>query len=107
MSIINHPQVPPPDVTPVFAALLEVAAADRGLPPDPWPLPPAASPRAQAEAAEARARECPLCGAAPGVPCSLGPVAYHLARFLEACIAGRLTREFMAAVLGELAGAPE
>lgn len=29
----------PPNVTPLFAELLEQAAAERGLPPEPWPLP--------------------------------------------------------------------
>ncbi len=28
-----------PHVTPEFVALLEAAAAERGLPPEPWPLP--------------------------------------------------------------------
>ena len=28
-----------PNVTAEFVALLEAAAAERGLPPDPWPLP--------------------------------------------------------------------
>lgn len=28
-----------PRVTPEWVALLEAAAAERGLPPDPWPLP--------------------------------------------------------------------
>ncbi len=29
----------PPNVTAEWAALLEQAAAERGLPPEPWPLP--------------------------------------------------------------------
>jgi hypothetical protein len=29
----------PPNVTAEFAELLEQAAAERGLPPEPWPLP--------------------------------------------------------------------
>ena len=29
----------PPNVTPLFVELLEQAAAERGLPPEPWPLP--------------------------------------------------------------------
>ena len=28
-----------PNITPEFAELLELAAAERGLPPEPWPLP--------------------------------------------------------------------
>jgi len=28
-----------PHVTPTFVALLELAASERGLPPEPWPLP--------------------------------------------------------------------
>jgi hypothetical protein len=28
-----------PNITPLFVELLEQAAAERGLPPDPWPLP--------------------------------------------------------------------
>jgi hypothetical protein len=28
-----------PNVTPEWVALLEAAAAERALPPDPWPLP--------------------------------------------------------------------
>lgn len=35
----DPPPPPPPDVTPEWAVLLEQAAAARGLPPDPWPLP--------------------------------------------------------------------
>jgi hypothetical protein len=35
----DPPQLPPPRVTPEWAAWLEEAAAERGLPPDPWPLP--------------------------------------------------------------------
>lgn len=30
---------PPPNITKEFVALLEAAAAERGLLPDPWPLP--------------------------------------------------------------------
>jgi hypothetical protein len=33
------PPLPPPRVTPEWAAWLEEAAAERGLPPGPWPLP--------------------------------------------------------------------
>ena len=49
-----------------------------------------------------RARLCPLCLTAPGRPCQPKPEGDHLARYLEAHIAGALTREYMAAVLGEL-----
>lgn len=102
-TIINHPQVPPPDVTPEFAAYLEVAAAERGLPPDPWPLPSGpASPEALAQAQAASARQCPLCEAAPGTPCQPMPCGDHLARFLDEHTAGKLTRAYMAMVLGEL-----
>jgi hypothetical protein len=111
MSIINHFQpgdernapLPGPKVTPGFVAELEVAAAKRGLPYEPWPLPPGRRcPQAIAEAREARGRRCPLCEAPPGVPCSSGPSGDHLARYLDAYTADRLTRDFMAAVLGEL-----
>jgi hypothetical protein len=103
MSIINYPPIPGPKATPRFTALLEVAAAERGLPYEPWTLPPGgACPQAAAEAREARSRQCPLCEAASGTPCQLDPCGDHLARYLDAWTAGHLTREFMAAVLGEL-----
>lgn len=34
---VSDDPLPPPDVTPYFRALLEQAAAERGLPPEPWP----------------------------------------------------------------------
>jgi hypothetical protein len=60
----------------------------------------------QAPTAEqaARARECPLCGAVPGMPCQRKPAGDHLARYLDAYTAGQLTRAYLAAVLGELVG---
>ena len=54
------------------------------------------------EAQAARARQCPLCEAAPGCPCRSKPPGDHLARYLDAYTAGELTRAYMAAVLGEL-----
>ena len=50
----------------------------------------------------ARARICPLCDAPAGEPCQLKPAGDHLARYLDAYTAGQLTREYMAAVVGEL-----
>jgi hypothetical protein len=50
----------------------------------------------------ARARQCPLCQAAPGTPCQAKPAGDHLARYLDAYTAGQLTRAYMAAVVGEL-----
>ena len=50
----------------------------------------------------ARARKCPLCDAPAGEPCQLKPAGDHLARYLDAYTAGQLTREYMAAVVGEL-----
>src|ERR1700683_5092007 len=103
MSIISHPQVPPPHVTPEFVALCELAAAERGLPYEPWTLPPGgACPQAAAEVREARARQCPLCDAAPGTPCQLDPSGDHLARYLDGYTAGQLTRVFMGGVVGEV-----
>lgn len=32
-------RLPGPNITPLFAELLEYWAAVRGLPPEPWPLP--------------------------------------------------------------------
>ena len=49
-----------------------------------------------------RDRQCPLCEAAPGTPCQAKPPADHLARYLDAYTAGKLTRAYMALVLGEL-----
>ena len=59
-------------------------------------------PQARTEAAAARARQCPLCSAAPGTPCQRKPSGDHLARYLDAYTAGQLTRVYLAAVLGEL-----
>ena len=50
----------------------------------------------------ARARCCPLCQAAPSIPCQAAPAADHLARYLDALTAGQLTRAYMAMTLGEL-----
>ena len=93
-SIINHTQPEGDGNAPLlagryarFAAAVEEEAARRGVPP---------------ESREARGRRCPLCEAVPGVPCQLRPSGDHLARYLDAYTAGQLTREFMAAVLGEL-----
>jgi hypothetical protein len=36
----DRPRSSGPHVTPMFVAALEYAAAERGLPFDPWPLPP-------------------------------------------------------------------
>lgn len=49
-----------------------------------------------------RGRECPLCQAPSGTPCSPKPVGDHLARYMDAYTAGQLTREYMARTLGEL-----
>ena len=54
------------------------------------------------EAQAARARHCPLCEAAPGVPCQAKPAGDHLARYLDAYTAGQLSRAYMRAVVGEL-----
>lgn len=58
--------------------------------------------RAVAAFPAVRARQCPLCEAAPGEPCHPKPVGDHLARFLDAYTAGQLTRRYMAMALGEL-----
>ena len=57
--------------------------------------------QAPTEAQAARAR-CALCEKPPGVPCQAKPEADHLARFLDAYIAGRLSRAYLAAVVGKL-----
>ena len=59
-------------------------------------------PRTITETQAARARPCPLCEAPPGAPCRAKPEADHLARFLDAYVAGRLSRAYLAAVVGEL-----
>ncbi len=48
--------------------------------------------RTPTEAQAARARRCALCEAPPGVPCQAKPEADHLARFLDAYVAGKLSR---------------
>jgi hypothetical protein len=59
-------------------------------------------PRTATAAQAARARRCPLCWAQPGTPCQRKPAGDHLARYLDAYTAGQLSREYMAAVTGEL-----
>ena len=59
-------------------------------------------PRAPTEAQAARARRCPLCEAQPGTPCQVKPDGDHLARYLDAYTAGKLSRAYMAAVVDEL-----
>jgi hypothetical protein len=59
-------------------------------------------PRTIAAAQAARARQCPLCEAAPGTPCQAKPAGDHLARYLDAYTAGHLSRAYMRAVIGEL-----
>jgi len=59
-------------------------------------------PRPATEPQAARDRQCPLCETAPGIPCQAKPPADHLARYLDAYIAGKLTRAYMVMVLGEL-----
>jgi hypothetical protein len=54
------------------------------------------------EAQAARARKCPLCRRRPGRPCQAKPEADHLARYLDACTAGQLSRAYLATVVGEL-----
>lgn len=49
-----------------------------------------------------RGRACPLCQAPAGQPCQPKPPGDHLARFLDAYTAGRLTKAYMARTLGEL-----
>jgi hypothetical protein len=49
-----------------------------------------------------RARQCPLCQTPPGEPCQPKPAGDHLARYLDAATAGRLTRAYMLTVLAEL-----
>ena len=59
-------------------------------------------PRTLTAAQAARCRQCPLCRAGPGLPCQAKPAGDHLARYLDAYTAGELSREYTAAVLGEL-----
>lgn len=59
-------------------------------------------PQPPAAAVAARDRKCPLCGAKPRRPCQRKPSADHLARYLDALTAGKLTRAYMSMVLGEL-----
>lgn len=63
---------------------------------------PTTIPQPITEPQAARERACPLCGTAPGIPCQAKPPADHLARYLDACTAGRLSRVYMGLVLGEL-----
>lgn len=49
-----------------------------------------------------RARHCPLCDAQPGEPCQAKPAGDHLARYLDAYTAGKLSKPYMARTLGEL-----
>jgi len=58
--------------------------------------------RTPTEAQAARARRCALCEKQPGVPCQAKPEADHLARFLDAYVAGKLSRAYLAAVVAEL-----
>jgi hypothetical protein len=55
-----------------------------------------------AEAQAARARQCPLCWAQAGTPCQRKPEGDHLARFLDAYTAGKLSRAYLTMVLAEL-----
>lgn len=57
---------------------------------------------ALAALAEVRSRPCPLCEALPGAPCQPKPAADHLARWLTSYVAGRLTKAYLARILGEL-----
>jgi hypothetical protein len=59
-------------------------------------------PRSLTAAQAARARQCALCQSPPGTPCQSKPAGDHLARYLDAYTAGRLPREYIAAVLDEL-----
>ena len=59
-------------------------------------------PRTPTEAEVARARRCALCETPPGQPCQAKPPGMHLARFLDAYVAGKLSRAYLAAVVGEL-----
>jgi hypothetical protein len=54
------------------------------------------------ESDSARARQCPLCQARPGIPCQPKPQGDHLARYLDAYTAGQLSRAYMRVVVGEL-----
>ena len=47
-------------------------------------------------------RACPLCETPAGELCQPKPAGDHLARYLDACIAGKLANAYMAMVLGEL-----
>ena len=59
-------------------------------------------PRVITAAQAARARRCPLCRTAPGTPCEAKPAGDHLARYLDAYVAGKLSRAYLRAVVGEL-----
>lgn len=59
----------------------------------------------QAAPAPAGVRQvsCPLCWARPAEPCQqYYPPGNHMARWLAACAAGRVTRSQLAAVIGRL-----
>lgn len=49
-----------------------------------------------------RTRACPLCDTPACQPCQDKPAGDHLARYLDAYTAGRLTKAYLAMVLGEL-----
>ena len=59
-------------------------------------------PRTLTEPEAARARRCPHSGQVPGVPCQSKPAGDHLARYLDAYTAGKLSRTYLAMVLAEL-----
>jgi hypothetical protein len=61
------------------------------------------APAALASAAPSvRTRACPLCDTPAGQPCQPKPSGDHLARYLDSYTAGRITKAYMAVVLGEL-----
>ncbi len=59
-------------------------------------------PQARTEDEAARARMCPLCLVLPGAPCQADPPGMHLARFLDAHIAGKLSLAYLGEVLAEM-----
>jgi hypothetical protein len=61
-----------------------------------------AAPARTSSAQAARARQCPLCETSPGAPCQRKPEGDHLARYLDAYTAGKLSRAYMAVVVGQL-----
>jgi hypothetical protein len=66
------------------------------------PRPPGASAEAFLAVAAVLARACPLCEAPAGQPCQPKPEGFHLARFLEAHIAGHLSKSYMCRTVSEL-----